>query len=114
MKNTVIEKARQILDLPHCCPELKDACRVWLDAVGTDGEKAAAEALVAELKEDVMHVEDVIAFFESEDAVAKFGAEMAGNIAGHAKEIQAAGAVYCDCDACALGAFILENQAAIL
>ena len=113
-KVLVKEKAETLLALPHCCQELKDACQVWLDNLGTAGEKDASKALVAELEEDVMSVDDVIGFFSSEDAINHFGAELANQICNHAKEIKAQGAVYCDCDAGAAGAAILACKDELL
>ena len=43
-----------------------------------------------------------------------FGAEQAKAMEAHAREIQAAGAKYCDCPACALSEKILAMKADLL
>ena len=43
-----------------------------------------------------------------------FGAESAKDVAAHAREIKAAGAVYCDCPACAAAEAILEKKDMLL
>ena len=42
------------------------------------------------------------------------GAEMAKNVAAHARELKASGAPYCDCAACAAAAAILEAEGGLL
>ncbi len=94
---------------PSCCAELKAAARAWLDAVGTAGQKAAAEALLAELKEDVNGIDDVIGFFGSEAGKGYFGEEKADALLKAAKDAKAAGGKYCICDACQFGSKLIEN-----
>ncbi len=113
-KTQVIEKAKEVIAAPSCCPELKEAAQNWIDAVGTDGEKKAAEVLIAELKEDVLTIDSVIEFSGTDAAAKIFGAETAAKIGAHAKEVKAAGGEYCDCPACSAGKAILDNQDAIL
>lgn len=113
-KNQVIEKAKEVIAAPSCCAELKEAAQNWIDAVGTDGEKKAAEVLIAELKEDVMPIDPTIEFFGSDAAAGIFGAEKAAELEAHAKEVKAAGGEYCDCPACSAGKAILDNQDVIL
>ena len=52
-KAEIIEKVKEVIAAPSCCPEAKAACQAYLDAVGTEGEKTAEKAMIAELKEDV-------------------------------------------------------------
>ena len=98
-----IALVKEILAAPSCCAELKAAGEKWLAAVGTDGQKAAAEALLAEL------IDDVIGFFGSEAGKGYFGAEKAAQLLKAAQDAKAAGGKYCICDACQKGAKLIEN-----
>jgi len=108
-KQELIETTKSLIAAPSCCQELKAVAQAWLNAVGTAGENAAAEALVAELKEDVCTIDEVIPFFESSLAVQYFGEEKAKELAALAHKVEADGGKWCFCDACAAGAKLLEN-----
>ena len=107
------EKTRALIDAPTCSSETKEAAKRWLDAVGTDAEAAETERYFAELEEDIMPIDTLIAFAGSEQGISYFGAEAAAGIAAHAKEIKAAGARYCDCPACAIVEEILRQKSEI-
>ncbi len=110
----VVAKTRELIDAPTCSSETKASAQKWLDALGTDAEKAETKSYIGELEEDIMPIENLIAFAQSENGVAYFGADTAANIVAHAKEIQAAGARYCDCPACAIAEKILEKKSELL
>ena len=105
MKQIVLE----MIAAPSCCQELKEAGQKWLNAIGSDSEKSAAEALIAEIKADIAPIDHVIEFFSSPRGIELFGAEKAKAIADHAREVKAAGGKWCDCPACSAGLKILEN-----
>ena len=66
---------------------------------------------IAELEEDIMPVDNLIAFAETEMGAKVFGGEEAAKgVAAHGREIKAAGAKYCDCPACAAVEAILEKK----
>ncbi|MBR4658866.1 MAG: molecular chaperone Hsp90 [Clostridia bacterium] len=109
-RSDIVELTKELLAVPHCCAELKDAGRAWLEALDTPFEQDAAKAYVNELEEDVMRVDNVIAFFSSPAAAEHFGGERAAAMAAHMHELKAKGAVYCDCAACAKGAAILAAK----
>ena len=44
-KQELIETAKAMIAAPSCCQDLKTVAQAWIDAVGTAGEKAAADAL---------------------------------------------------------------------
>ena len=113
-KTDLIQKVKDVIAAPSCCAEAKAAAQSYLDALGTDGESAAAKALVAELDEDVCSIGDLIAFAESDHGKAIFGAEKAAAMAAAAKKAQADGAKYCICPACAAGGVLLDNRALLL
>ena len=93
--------------------EAREAAQAWLDAIGTDKEAEMAENLIAELEEDLMPVEQLIAFAESEAGAGVFG-DKAGEVAAHGRTIREAGGKYCDCPACAAVEAILEKKGELL
>ena len=99
-------KVKELIGAYSCCAEAKAAGQAWLDAAGTDQEAEKTKALIAELEEDIIPIDGLIAFAGSEGGAKVFGAEKAKE----AKEIKAAGAKYCDCPACAAVAAILEKK----
>lgn len=110
----VTEKTQELMNAPSCSKEARSAAQAWLDARGTEREAAETKKYLAELEADIMPIDNLIAFAESEKGMLYFGADAAKNIASHAKKIKAAGAVYCDCPACAAAAAILETKEALL
>lgn len=114
-RDQLTQLVNQLLQTPTCCAEAKAAGQAWLDAAGTAGEPAATRALMAELEEDIEPIEDLIAFAASPAGAKVFGGpEKAKAMEAHAREIQAAGAKYCDCPACALSEKILAMKADLL
>ena len=110
----VVKKTHELMDAASCSSEAKAAAQVWLDAVGTDREAAETAKYIAELEADIVTVDGLISFAQSEAGASVFGADNAKNIAAHAREIKAAGAKYCDCPACAAAEAILEKKDMLL
>ena len=110
----VVEKTHELMNAASCSKEAKASAQTWLDAVGTENEAAATKTYIAELEADIMRVDGLIGFAESEMGAQVFGADKAKEVAAHAKEIKAAGAKYCDCPACAAAEAILEKKDDIL
>lgn len=108
------EQAEALINADSCCPEAKAAAENFLTALGTAKEQEACKNLIAELEEDIMPIDELIAFAQSDAAIQVFGAEMAKEAAAHGKEIKAAGACYCDCPACAAAAAILAKKEELL
>ena len=103
-------KAEQLISLPGCCAELRDAARNWLDTYGsTDANQAAAKAFIRELEEDILPVDDCISFFRTDKAKELFG-DKTWQMLTHMEQIKSEGAVHCDCPACSLAAEILEKK----
>ena len=103
------ELVKEMIAAPSCCAELKEKAEAWLAAEG-DARKAAAEALIAELEEDVTPIDSVIAFFGTDTAAGIFGPEGAAKMLAHMKEVKAAGGEWCDCGACSAGKKILDRK----
>jgi hypothetical protein len=114
VRDDIVEKTRSLIETETCSAEAKQAAQRWLDAAGTDAEKAETQAYLAELEEDIMPIDGLIGFAKSEQGAAVFGTQAAANIAAHAEQIKAAGARYCDCPACALVEQILARKQEML
>ena len=110
----VVEKTHDMMEAFSCSAEAKAAGQAWLDAVGTENEAKETEKYIAELEADIMPLDNLIAFAESEGGAKVFGAEKTKEVAAHAKELKAAGAKYCDCPACAAVEAILAKKAEML
>lgn len=110
----VTEKTHELMRAPTCSDETKIAAQAWLDAVGTDKELEETKKYIDELESDIMPIDSLIGFAESEGGIKYFGAETAKNIVLHAKEIKADGAKYCDCPACLIVAEILAKKNELL
>lgn len=106
----IIENTHALINAPSCSGEAKAAAQRWLDAVGTEAERAETKKYIAELEEDIMPIDTLIGFAQSEKGTQYFGADAAANIAAHAKDRKAAGAQYCDCPACTAAAEILARK----
>lgn len=109
----VVEKTQELIDAPTCNSETRASAQAWLAAVGTEAEAAATKEYVAELEADIMPIDQLIGFAESEGGAQVFGAE-AKHVAAHAREIKSNGAKYCDCPACAAVEAILAKKDLIL
>lgn len=112
-QNTIIEKTKELLST-HCYDGLKTAANEWLASIGTDNEKNASKKYVEVLEDSIVDIDTLINLFSSDTGINKFGAEMASQIASHAKEIKAKGAVWCDCPACSAALEVLKNKEDLL
>ncbi|NBH70697.1 molecular chaperone Hsp90 [Clostridiaceae bacterium] len=114
VKDYVAGKVKEMVGAATCCMEARAAGQAWLDAVGTEQEAEQTKKLIAQLEMDIMPVDGLIAFAESEAGAQVFGAEAAKNVAAHGRQIKAAGAKYCDCPACNAVEAILEKKEELL
>ena len=114
IRDYVVEKTHEMMNAFSCSAEAKAAGQAWLDALGSDREARETEKYIAELEGDIMPVDMLIAFAESDGGAQVFGAEKTKEVAAHAKEIKAAGAKYCDCPACAAVEAILAKKEEML
>lgn len=106
----VVEKTHELINAPSCSKEAKQAAQNWLDAIGTDNQLAKTKKYITELEADIMPIDGLIAFANSEMGVKVFGEEMAKNVLAHAQDIKEKGAKYCDCPACKAVADILAKK----
>ena len=112
--DVVVEESKALIQAKTCCEDAKNAATAWLNALGTDKEAEQTKAYVKVLEEAIVPVDDLIALAQSEQGIQYFGEETAKGIAVHGKEIKAAGALYCDCPACAAVEKILKYKEALL
>ena len=92
-KKFVTEKLNEMINAFSCCAEAKTAAQNWLDGVGTEREAELTKALIAELEGDEQPIETVIGVAGSDAGSKGCSEEHAKEVAAHAKEIKAAGAV---------------------
>ena len=105
----VVNLTHELLNAPTCCQELKDVANGWLEAVGGENEESMTKEYITELKEDIMPIENLIAFAGSKKGQMYFGEEKAKEIVQHSQQIRSQGAQYCDCPACAIVEKILKK-----
>ena len=110
----VVEKTKELMGTATCSAEAKAAAQAWLDALDTENEAQETAKYIKELEGDIMPIDMLIDFAESEGGAKVFGPEKAPQVAAHAREIKAAGAKYCDCPACAAVEAILEKKDELL
>lgn len=110
----VVEKTHELMNAPTCSSEAKTAAQDWLNSTETENEVAETKKYIDELEADIMPIDSLIGFSESEHGIQIFGADVAKNINAHAKEIKSAGAKYCDCPACTAVVAILEKKDSLL
>ena len=114
MNEAIVEKVKALIAAPSCYAGLKKIAEEYIAALGGDREKEAGRRARqrhrAELEADVLSIDDVLAFFESDAGEKTFGAEQAAAYAAHAREVKAKGGKWCDCPACAPGREILDRK----
>lgn len=101
----LVEETRALMDAKTCCAEAKQAAQTWL---ASDKSKEHTKAYMEALKEVIVTVDELIAFAESKEGMAYFGADVAKDVALHGLQLKQEGAVYCDCPACAKVEAILQ------
>ena len=110
----VTAKTNDLLAAPSACQEVKAAATAWLAAVGTEKEAEETAKYIAELETDIMPIDGLIAFGQTELALQIFGAEGVKKLQAHAQELKDSGAKYCACPACAACKAILDRKAEML
>lgn len=103
------EMVEAVLNASSTCPELREACKVYLSETDAGNEKSKAAMLISELEEDVCKLDNTLAFFESDAAKGIFGDALEGMLAA-ARAAKANGETVCICDGCRAGVAILEKK----
>ena len=107
-------KTKELLNVPYCCPEARAAANAWLEALGTNREAEETKKYLAELEEDIEPIDGLLAFAGSDAAKEHLGEEAAKAMLAHAQQLKAAGAKYCDCEACSAAAAIVAKKDQLL
>ena len=96
IREDLADETRQLIAVEWARPELKAVAQAWLDTMN-DGTANAepAKAYVKALEESICTVEELAAMPQ---------------LAAHAAELKAKGALLCDCAACTLAADILSKK----
>ena len=80
----VIERSKELIAAATACQEVKDAARKWIDSVGTEKEAEETGKYIEELEADIVTVDGLISFAESEMGAKVFGGEeQAKGVAAH-------------------------------
>ena len=106
--------ATKVMEAPSCFGGLKDLITAWQSAIGTPGEKASAEKMIAGLKECVHSIDDAISFASSPRGEEILGKEGAASFLKAAKEAKANGETACLCPACQSGKILLAHEKELL
>lgn len=115
LREFVTEQTKALTNAFSCCAEAKAAGEAWLAAAGTPAEAEETKKYLQELEADIIPIDGLIGFAESEAGAQVFGgAEKAKEVAAHGRKIKAEGAKYCDCPACAACEAILSKKAELL
>ena len=69
----VVHKTQELIKTLTCCQELKEMAEKWLKSVGSENEALMTQQYMAELKEDIMPIDNLIAFASSKDGQIYFG-----------------------------------------
>ena len=79
MKKDVLEfvtqKSKELIEAKTCSAEAREAAEQWMNAVGTELEAEETKKYIAELEEDIVTVEGLEAFAESEMGAKVFGVD---------------------------------------
>ena len=96
IRQDLAEETRQLIAVEWARPELKAAAQAWLDTM-EDGEANAepTKAFVKALEESICTVDELAAVPQ---------------LAEHAAQLKAKGALFCDCEACTIAADLLSKK----
>ena len=110
VRDQLAQMTRDLIAVPYCDAAVKEAGQKWLDTMDDGAANApATKAYVAALEDGLMSVDGLLAFAGSDAAKAALGDKQPEMLA-HAQSLKAAGAAYCDCEACTLAAEILAKK----
>jgi len=109
IRDALKAKTEELLTVNACAP-LKEAAQKWLDTYDdTEANQTATAEYIAMLEESVGTIDTCIDFYKSDRAKGFFGDKQPELIA-KAEAAKAAGEKVCLCNACQLGAQILEQK----
>jgi glutaredoxin len=105
------EKAAPAVDSikAKAAPVIDDLKEKAAPAVDTIKSKAAESELIAQLKDGICTLSEVIETFSKPEMKDRVGEEAAEQIRSHAEALKAEGKKYCDCPACTKARAILKD-----
>lgn len=106
-RDFIIMQTNLLVNAPSCCDEAKQAGNEYLNALGTDKEQECLDALIKELKADIIPIDNMVAFLKTDASKLVFG-EKRDFFLSHALELERNGVKYCDCPACSAGEAIIK------
>lgn len=107
--DNLAEKAAPTLDkLGDAVEKVGDSTGIS-DKISEVSEKVLESELIAQLKDGICSVGDLLDTFGSKDAAEKFGDDFAAKMKEHAEALKEKGEKFCDCDACVKARSILKD-----
>ena len=73
LQSMLQQKAKELIAAPSCSAEAKEAAQAWIAAVGTDKQAEETKKFIAEMEEDIIPIDGLIAFAESDAGAKVFG-----------------------------------------
>ena len=98
-RNVAIEKAKELLER-KVSGSLKDEIERWYESFGTDDEDYETDVLIETLEDNIMSIDEQIAYFKSAKARISFGEEQSRELLSRAETRKKAGEQFCDCAEC--------------
>ena len=105
----IADKVRKLIEAEYCCDDLAILAKEWLESIDTPLFNEKTKQLIAELKEDIMPIGELIHHCETYRQDWFASKEEADDLLKHAQSIKKSGGMYCDCEACTLAQEILKS-----
>ena len=110
----VVAKTQELIDAPTCSKR-DESVRERVVERGGNGKRSRGDQKIYRGAGSRYHAIDTLnRLAESEGGAKVFGPDKTKEVAQHAKDIKAAGAVYCDCPACVAVEEILKKKEEML
>ena len=103
----IADKVRKLIEAEYCYDDLAILAEEWLESIDTTLFEEKTKRLIAELKEDIMPIDELIHYCEIYRTDWFSPKEEADDLLKHAQGIKKSGGLYCDCEACTLAQEIL-------
>ena len=105
----IADKVRKLIEAEYCYDDLAILAEEWLESMDTPLFNEKTKQLIAELKEDIMPIDELIHYCETYRSDWFASKEEADDLLNHAQGIKKSGGLYCDCEACTLAQEILKS-----
>ena len=105
----IADKVRALIDAQYCCDDLAILAKEWLESIDTPLFNEKTKQLIAELKEDIMPIDELIHHCETYRQDWFASKEEADDLLKRAQSNKKSGGLYCDCEACTLAQEIWKS-----